>query len=278
MSFRTSLKSLIRRDASTPSLRERAASLRASVSARTVRPRPLPAPGSEEAKAAFLSACREHSIRTNPPGGWPDLTREGERIWTRHDLGKAMDTGEITPFEYARLYPLASERELQIETVGHDLNLGSLFALAYADEYPLKLLEPEPEDRAAQTAPIATSLVDQIDFASASLEDLRSLHDVADLVSDVAYATVWTARCKARGRGDDPNAAGKLMQWLGDALTDVETAAHNEARRRTPSHPMDRETRLQILALPTIQDGSTDETEALARELLAWVQSEREDR
>lgn len=68
------------------------------------------------------------------------------------------------------------------------------------------------------------------------------------------------------------------MQWLGDALTDVESAAHNEARRRTPLHPMDRETRLQILALPTIQNGSTDEAEALARELLAWVQVEREDR
>jgi hypothetical protein len=128
-------------------------------------------------------------------------------------------------------------------------------------------------------APLPTSsLVDMIDFASASLEDLRSLHDVANLVGGVAYATVWTARCKARGRGDNPNAAGKLMQWLGDALIDVETAAHNEARRRTPFHPMDRETRLQILALPTIQNGSPDEAEALARELLAWVQVEREDR
>jgi hypothetical protein len=64
--------------------------------------------------------------------------REGECIWTRHDLGKAMDTGEIVPAEYARLYPLASERELLIETVGHELNLGALFALAYADEYPIR--------------------------------------------------------------------------------------------------------------------------------------------
>jgi hypothetical protein len=56
-----------------------------------------------------------------------------------------MDAGEITPAEYARLYPLASERELLIETVGHDLNLGSLFALAYADEYPLRLPTAETE-------------------------------------------------------------------------------------------------------------------------------------
>ena len=145
MSLRTSLKSLINRDAVTPSLRERAASLRASVSTRIAPSRPLPAPGSVEAKEAFKAACREHSVRTNPHGGWPDLTRDGERIWTRHDLGKAMDAGDITPAEYARLYPLASERELQIETVGHELNLGALFALAYADEYPIRVEASEAE-------------------------------------------------------------------------------------------------------------------------------------
>ena len=73
-----------------------------------------------------------------------------------------------------------------------------------------------------------------LDLASASLGDLQSLHDFTDLVGGVAYATVWTGRCKAQGTGDNPNAAGKLMQWLGDALTDVETAANDEARRRRP--------------------------------------------
>ena len=98
MSIRTSLKNLIGRDTVAPSLRERAARLRASVSTRIATTRPLPAPGSEEAKEAFKAACHEHSIRTNPPGGWPDLmVRNGERVWTRHDLGKAMDAGDITP-------------------------------------------------------------------------------------------------------------------------------------------------------------------------------------
>ncbi|MCJ2058344.1 hypothetical protein MKL09_17525, partial [Methylobacterium sp. J-048] len=44
----------------------------------------------------------------------------------------------------------------------------------------------------------------------------------------VAYAVCWQSR--ARG-----NVAGELMQWLGDALTDVETAANDEARRRCPT-------------------------------------------
>ncbi|CAA2161220.1 hypothetical protein MBRA_06380 [Methylobacterium brachiatum] len=694
MSLRTSLKNFIGRDAAAPSLRERAASLRASVSTRAPIHPPLPAPGSAEAKAAFAAACREHSIRTNPPGGWPDLAREGDQIWTRHHLGKAMDSGEITPAEYARLYPLASERELQIETVGHELNLGALFALAYADEYPIRddavedgegglvrdilafsepaveadaellrlgqqfdaarkreiaaceacnaaqreaarhmperpaclILRPEDEpfnlapwssgrtgeqvfprdidhlrkhkftreiwrvaregetawhghngklpeivpwpeaqarakeivtawddwcaakatvgmrydrpglEEAADEAGMAAanlahaiaalpartaagfrvklrvlksynsralpdeipdepdldqllshslwrdaqgelltvadpvdwndpppgfmaspaiepfsfaripdaigleldrlhgiavaefkrrggpekseaeqaalrrelhldelnyvpprengevpkpaldtlsvqiltlwpawaahagddgtdeqtaayeemqqrrfalldaadalpatpdsiqakalalawlhyvnewrqgqkrddystdgrlaidihmaalaqgelrghvvphlelSLVDQIDFASVSLNDLQALHDIADLVGGVAYATAWTGRCKARGPGDHYNAAGELMQRLGDALTDVESAAIREARRRQPTTPDDRETRLKILAMPVIENGDLDETEAFARELAAHAEAERAGR
>lgn len=135
--------------------------------------------------------------------------------------------------------------------------------------------------RSPTAAPAASrepDLVGMIDFASTPLEDLQSLHDVADLVGGVAYATVWSARCKARGPGDEPNAAGRLMQWLGDALTDIETAANNEARRRTPLLNSERETRLEMLALPVIQNGDPDETEAFARELLAHVAAERRGR
>ena len=134
------------------------------------------------------------------------------------------------------------------------------------------------EAQAARPAPINTSLVDMLDLASASLDDLQSLHDLADPVGAVAYALVWTGRCKARGPGDHYNAAGKLMQWLGDALTDVETAANNEARRRRPATSDDRETRLEMLALPVIQNGDPDEIEAFARELLAHAEAERRGR
>ncbi|MCJ2124777.1 hypothetical protein [Methylobacterium sp. J-077] len=140
----------------------------------------------------------------------------------------------------------------------------------------------------AQGAPpkpaIGTSLVDQIDFASASLEELQSLHDLADRVGSFAYALVWTGRCHTRGwdesknPGDQYNAVGKLMQWLGDALTDVETAANDEARRRRPTTSSDRETRLEMLALPVIQNGDPDQTEAFARELLAHAEAERAGR
>jgi len=98
----------------------------------------FPEPGSGEAKAAFAAACSEHSARTARLSDDPALARDGGHFWTRDRLGKALDSGELTPAEYARLYPLANERELCIETVAHELNLGSLFALAYADDYPVK--------------------------------------------------------------------------------------------------------------------------------------------
>lgn len=151
-----------------------------------------------------------------------------------------------------------------------------------------KVYRPEvPASRSAQvSAPLRlqSDLVDQIDFASASQDDLRSLHDIADEVGTFAYALVWTGRChvrgwdKAKGPEGQYNAAGKLMQWLGDALTDVTSAAQLEARLRQPTNSADRETRLSTLAATTIGNGDPDEIEAFARELLAHVEADRAGR
>ena len=139
------------------------------------------------------------------------------------------------------------------------------------------------EAQAAHPAPaIGTSLVDQIDFASASLKDLQALRSTAALIGDVASAVCWQRRCHARGwneqsaPGDRYNAAGKLMNWLGDALTDVESAANKEARGRQATTAADRETRLVILALPTVENGDPDKTAAFARELLAHAKAGRQ--
>ena len=138
--------------------------------------------------------------------------------------------------------------------------------------------------RPATTQQSPSSLVDQIDFASASLEDLQALRSTAALVGDVASAVCWQARCHARGwseqsaPGDRYNAAGKLMNWLGDALTDVESAANKEARGRQATTAADRETRLAILAMPVVENGDPDETAAFAGELLAHAEAERAGR
>lgn len=131
------LSSLFRRGADHPSLKDRAAGLRASVNAHRRSSTPLPAPGSEEAKAAWRAACHDHTIRTQFANEYPELKRTPLEWWTADGLSKALETGELTPAECARLYPLATERELRMAEIEHELNLGSLFALAYADCYPV---------------------------------------------------------------------------------------------------------------------------------------------
>ncbi len=121
--------------------------------------------------------------------------------------------------------------------------------------------------------------IDLVDFASASMSELRSLHDLAEEVGNIAYAFASSGRGEGHSAGPilgcHFNAAGELMQWLGDALTDVESAVIAEARRRAPATRHDREVRLEILALPIIQNGDPDKTEAFALELLAHAAAER---
>lgn len=132
------LSNLFRRNAARPSLGQRAASLKASLGQVRARPASMPEPGSEEAKAAFKAACHEHTIRTQFTNEYSDLKRTQFEWWTSDSLGRAMETGEITPAECARLYPLATERELRMAEIEHELKLGALHALAFADSYPVK--------------------------------------------------------------------------------------------------------------------------------------------
>ena len=90
-----------------------------------------------------------------------------------------------------------------------------------------------------------------------------------------AHAHKWSRQSHP---GEHHNAAGKLMQWLGEALADVADATRKEVQRRQPETPGDRETRLTILSRPVIQNGDRDETEAFARDLVAHVETERAGR
>ena len=120
-----------------------------------------------------------------------------------------------------------------------------------------------------------------LDLASASIIELQAIRDVAERVSSVAYVHAWSPRCRDRVNASGAphfNAAGKMVQWVGDALTAVESAVEKEAQRRTPTNRDDRETRLSMLAVTTIDNGDPDETEAFARDLLAHAEAERRGR
>ena len=136
------LSALFRRDPDRPDLKQRAATLRESLGKR---PSLQPQPGSDGAKAAFKAACHEHTIRTQFANGYPELKRTTLEWWTASSLGRALETGELTPAECARLYPLATERELRMAEIEHELNLGGLFALAFADEYPVSPVADDPD-------------------------------------------------------------------------------------------------------------------------------------
>ncbi|MGE8131590.1 hypothetical protein ACQKQD_31985 [Methylobacterium sp. NPDC080182] len=141
------LSNLFRRGSVRPSLKDRAAGLRASLG--TLRnPATLQlAPGSAEAKAAWRAACHQHSIRALPLHNCPELDHPAGGVWTTRELMRAMEAGEITVTEFARLQSIASERELRFAEITHELRIGELFALAHADEYPVASDEDAPASR-----------------------------------------------------------------------------------------------------------------------------------
>lgn len=122
------------------------------------------------------------------------------------------------------------------------------------------------------------SLVGMLDLASATIDELRAIQDIAEHVGAAAYAYTWGPRCGTRAGpfgAIEQNGIGRLMHWLGDALTDIEAAVDKEVARRAPDTHADRETRLAMLAVPIINDGDPDAIEAFARELLDHAAAER---
>ncbi|MBP28141.1 hypothetical protein [Methylobacterium sp.] len=149
------LSNLFRRGSARLSLKDRAADLRASVSASRRPVASFPKPGSEEAKAAWRAACHQHSTRLAPLHDCPELAHPTGGAWTTRGLLQAMEAGEITVSEYARLHPIASERELRIAEITHELRIGQLYALAYAGEYPVRAAgnaDPEADEAHAAIA------------------------------------------------------------------------------------------------------------------------------
>ena len=126
-------------------------------------------------------------------------------------------------------------------------------------------------------AAAGATLINLLDLAAASMVELLTVRDLADRVGSVAYAAAWSPRCHRRVNAygaHDYNDAGKLMQWLGDALTDVETAVDKEVASRAPSNRLDREPRLLMLAARTIENGDPDAIKAFAIELLDHASAE----
>ncbi|MDP4006884.1 hypothetical protein [Methylobacterium sp. NEAU K] len=133
------------------------------------------------------------------------------------------------------------------------------------------------EAEASPPKPV-TCIADRIDFASATLKELQAIHDTAQLVGDVAQAAVWQGRCQApaaqKRLGVDYNAAGDLMAWLSDELTNVEHLAIKQVKKRQPDDRWDRGSRLAWIAPSIIQNEDTAETAAFIGELATFLADE----
>lgn len=223
-------------------------------------PTPPPAPGSEEARAAWHAACREHSSRTAPLNDCPDLMRAGHEVWTTQSLLRAMETGEITVAEFARLQPIASERELRFAEIAHELNIGGLFALAYAGEYPLAQnedtpasVEPDPifavieRHRAARAATIGLDdgkdkegYEDAHDARMEALEAVESTRPttIAGLLALARHMDRYLREDAGSDRYTDASADGFALSALINACLSLSKPTANVAAFDTAADPI----------------------------------------
>jgi hypothetical protein len=187
------LSNLFRRGSDRHTLRDRAAGLRASFGALRSTTPLQPAPGSSEAKAAWRAACHQHSIRALPLHDCPELDHPTGGAWTTRGLMQAMEAGEITVAEFARLQPIASERELRLAEIAHELRIGELFALAHADEYPVKA-DPDPvllAIAASQSAEAAMTAFAATVAGRCMTDAERIQEDAIEQDQRAARAAVW---------------------------------------------------------------------------------------
>lgn len=175
-----SLKLLrLARNPSRPSLKTRAAALRASA-ARVLRraaPAPRPAPGSPEAMAAFHAACTEFDRRTRLGDDEARRLRIGNTLtlWTTDkvrsviagDFSGAVSGNEAVAMadksraELQELLVLALRRDLLFEEASRDTRINEHFALAYPGE-----ADPVPDTEEGTDPAIAAITVHKAAYAA----------------------------------------------------------------------------------------------------------------
>lgn len=228
----------------------------------------------EFARHAIGMHIADRTLRMSKPKLVAFIQKGGERdAAVPTDMLAALESAQKTFEGWGKLLDVARTRYL---VAGSSAVLADAKPQAGNTE-----LEPQEETPPAPVPLPTSSLAGMLDLTSATIGDLLVLHDLTNRIGSIVYAHTWGPRCRqSENKHGAPyfNAAGKLVQWIGDALTAVETAAHAEARRRTPTNGDDRETRLSILAVTTIENGDPDETEGFAHELLAHAAAWREGR
>ncbi|WP_426313881.1 hypothetical protein ACN9MF_20420 [Methylobacterium fujisawaense] len=235
----------------------------------TARPTaPLPEPGSAEAKAAWRAACHEHTIRTQFANEYPELKRTPLEWWTFDTISKALETGELTPAECARLYPMATERELLMAQIEHELNLAGLFALAYAEHYPVAISDADPDATEEETGSDADLL-----SLGRRFEDASARETAANEACNAAEASRRRGEPIPKALDDAANEAGDITADLAHriAALQAQTAAGLRVKLRALAHY---NASLFCLTLPELPDPDQALSHSLWRDVEAGSGSE----
>jgi len=287
MTLRTSLKRLVGRDTPAQTLRERAATVRAGIAATkpstdvTAAADPLPQADpvltAIEAVRGCLRVCKAAQRLPQPPGRLdplPEQEAAGEALHASLDV--LAQTVPATAQGCAALARFAIEfhgREgFAVDENEHGqqhLRILDLIARSPALGTDMPVDQPS-------AAPVQATygIAERVDFDTVTLEELRTIHEKMRHLSDVAHAMASQGCCRSEDRspfGNPHNAAGELMHWIGDALTDVESAAADELTHRQPTSMDDRATRLAAIAERIIFNGNDEETAAFVRDLAGFA-------
>ncbi|KAB7785997.1 hypothetical protein [Methylorubrum populi] len=141
--MRNPLRNVVRRPADRPTLKQRAAALKATAARVLRRPSPpdsVSAPGSPEAVTAFHVACSEFDRRTHLSDAEYERLRIGDSplLWTSKKVRDALDgrasSSGLSRGDLQDLLVITLRRDLAMQEALRDLRLNELFACAFPSD------------------------------------------------------------------------------------------------------------------------------------------------
>ena len=275
------LSNPFRRGVDRPSLKQRAASLRATA-ARVMSRKPA-SPSTDPIFAALdryqaaRAAWDAFSDRLKADGweahGGVKVASEKEgRLSHAWSVLSSEVLGTVPTTEAGRL-ALADFIETWVADHGNtDGSPQDGSETVFAEVYPallraVRLSVGQSAPPAAKAAPpIARDFIDSLDLSAAQMRDLAAIYDAAALIGGVADAVSCQPRAYGP-KGEAWNVIGLFADAISEACGAVQADAVREARRRAPADDWERGQRLKILAEDTIENGDKGAVLAFARDL-----------
>lgn len=279
-----------------PSLRERAADLRARLIGTTHEPEAAPKAGQDPEGTAtvedfaaldFAAYTLDGPVKT--PTEWANQFISPAMAMHVADRTLRMTKPELIAFirdagEGNAAAPEIMFRNLDAsqETLEGWSNLLATARARYIVAASAACLEPPassgtestpsakpPANTGSEPASVNLLAAAGLNLSRLSLRDVAALHDLISTLANVVRAMQMQPRGWA---GPHLNDVGKFTDWLGDQFDAQIDATVRELRGRKPADWIERDIRLEAIAEATVSNGDRLHTVAFARELLASVE------